>query len=245
MKKRTTFLVLILSGVFFLSGCNIIDQLKQGVYHAASRINSIQAIGSSREFAMVDIEYVFTGTGITATKVVFGREGSARRDTANIVLAGTVYNDVDTLETEKTYKYYLWLLDGGTLNAYDTVEIKTLPVLDVTAPADTLTGDKITVTFKKVVYDDKGYLDYKVSLYDAEGLDLTNPDPSVFLNLATPIEEKTISITDNDTEGSVNLSEPAPTLIKAYVVAVSTTKPVFGALANKTTGFKPFVWAHL
>ncbi len=244
MKKRTAFLVLILSGVFFLSGCNIIDQLKQGVYHAASRINSIQAIGSSREFAMVDIEYVFTNA-VPASKVVVGREGSSKRDTLDIVLAGTVYNDVDTLETEKTYKYHLWLLDGGALNAYDTVEIKTLPVLDVTAPADTLTGDKITVTFKKIVYDGKGYLDYKVALYDAEGLDLTNPDPSVFLNLATPIEEKTISITDNDTEGSVNLSEPAPTLIKGYVVTVSTTKPVFGALANTSTGVKPFFWANM
>lgn len=245
MKKRTRFLVLILSGVFLLSGCSIIDQLKQGVYHAASRINSIQAIGASREFAMVDIEYVFTGTGITATKVVFGREGSTRRDTANIVLAGTVYNDVDTLEPEKTYSYNLWLLDGSTLSAYDTVEIKTLPVLQITAPGDTLTGSAITVTFKKLTYDGKDYLDYKIALYDAEGLDLTNPDPEVFLKLATPIEEKTISITENDTEGSINLSTTNPAFIKGYVVTVSTTKPVFGALANTSIGVKPFFWANL
>ena len=167
MKKRTMLLVLMLSGALLLSGCNIIDQLKQGVYHAASRINSIQAIGASKEFAMVDIEYVFTNT-VPASKVVIGRGENAKRDTLDIVLVGTVYNDVDTLAPEQTYSYYLWLLNGTTLTTYDTVEVKTLPVLEITAPGDTLTGNAITVTFKKLTYDGKDYLDYKIALYDAE-----------------------------------------------------------------------------
>lgn len=245
MNKRTVFLVLLLAGMFLVSGCEIINQLKQGVYHAASRINSIQAIGASKEFAMVDIEYVFTGTGITATKVVFGRSGSTRRDTANIVLAGTIYNDVDTLEAEKAYTYYMWLLDESGLKSYDTVEVKTLPVLEITAPSDTLTGNAITVTFKKLTYDGKDYLDYKIALYDAEGLDLFDPDPEVFLKMATPIEEKSLSITENDTQGSINLSTAPSAFLKGYVVTVSTDKPVFGPLVNKSTGVKPFFWMNV
>ncbi|MCK4232194.1 hypothetical protein KAX21_04525, partial [candidate division WOR-3 bacterium] len=48
-----------------LAGCDFLKKaLTKGVAHSASRINSIQALGVSKEFAFVDIEYVFTGTGV-------------------------------------------------------------------------------------------------------------------------------------------------------------------------------------
>ncbi len=243
MNKRTRLLVLLLSGVFLFLGCNIINQLKQGIAHTASQINSVQAIDSSREFATVQIEYIFTGTSVSASKVVIGREGNARRDTLNIVLAGTVYTDADTLAPSQTYSYVLWLLDGTTLTAYDTVEVKTLSKLEIVSPADTLRADKITVKWKNLGYGGEGDTKYKIALYDAKNLDLT--DPNAFLKLLTsPVETKEVTLSSSDPDGTIELTTALPSIFASYAVMVST-ESLLGVLVNKSTGIKPFLWSSI
>lgn len=238
-------LPLILIGVFLVvcTGCDFLDQLKQGIYNTASQINSVQAIGSSKEFAFVSIEYIFTGTGITADQVVFGREGSEKRDTVNITVTGTVYADADTLEPNSSYSYYMWLLENDELTPYDTVEVTTLPILEVNLPADTLFDDFLRVNWDKLTTEDKEYLDYKVSVYDVELSDVMNPE-AFLVSLGTPLDSEDVSITESDSEGEVTLNVSPPALIEAYAVVVST-QSLLGPLVNKSSAIKPLVWAPM
>jgi hypothetical protein len=231
-------------------GCDFLKKaLTKGVAHAASRINSIQAIGDSKEVAIVDIEYVFTGTGASSDdQAVFGREGSEARDTVEIELSGTVFTDVDTtLLPNSTYTYNLWILSGNDLEEYDELTVKTLPVVEITLPADTLTEDAVEVRWKKLSYEGEDYLKYKVAIYDAEGVDLTDPTSfSNFMELATPLEGPVeVELGPSDTEGSYTFSVSAPALASGYVVSVNTEKGIFDKLSNQSTGLKPFLWVGL
>jgi len=230
-----------------LAGCDFLKKaLTKGVAHTASRINSIQALGASKEFAFVDIEYVFTGTGVTDERAVFGREGSDARDTVQIELQGTIYADVDTLTPNTDYTYTLWLLDGEDLEEYDKVTVKTLPVIEIATPADTFTGDAVELKWKKLSYEGKDYLTYEVAIYDAEGIDLADPDIEALLELADPVEGPTEVVLDaSDTEGSHIFGVSPPVLAKPYVVKVTTKKGIGDKLSNKSTAFKPFLWVHL
>lgn len=229
-----------------LVGCDFLKKaLTKGVAKSASRINSIQAIGDSREFAFVDIEYVFTGTGVSDEKAVFGREGSDKRDTVEIEVQSTVYLDVDTLAPNTTYNYTLWLLDGDDLTEYDEITVKTLPILQITAPLDTLTEGSVEVIWDKLTYEGEDYLAYEVSLFDAdaEGIDLTDPDLETLLALTTPLEGPfDVELDAADTEGSYAFSYSSPYFLRGYIVKVTTNKGIGDMLSNKSTAFKPFLW---
>jgi len=232
--------------VLALAGCDFFDQLKKGVAHTASRINSVQAVDTSWEFAFVDIEYVFTGTGVSDERAVFGREGSDARDTVQIELQGTLYTDVDTLTPNTDYTYTLWLLDGEELTEYDEISVKTLPVIEIATPTDTLTDDAVELKWKKLSYEGEDYLTYEVAIYNAEGINLADPDIGVLLELADPVEGPTEVILDaSDTEGSHIFGVSPPALVKPYVVKVATKKGIWDKLSNKSTAFKPFLWVHL
>lgn len=228
-------------------GCDFLKKaLTKGVAKTASRINSIWVADSSRSFAFVDIEYVFTGTGVSDEKAVFGREGSDKRDTVEIEVQSTVYFDVDTLTPNTTYNYTLWLLDGDDLTEYDEMMVKTLPILEITAPLDTLTGTSVEVIWDKLTYEGENYLDYEVSIFDGKGIDLTNPSLESLLALTDPVEgPESVSLGESDTEGSYTFGLSAPTGLKAYVIEVTTNKGIGDKLSNKSTAFKPFVWSGL
>lgn len=241
--KAKRFLALALIAAL-AAGCDILTKLEKGVYHTASRINSIQAVDSSATFAFVDIEYVFTGTGVSEQEAVFGREGSDKRDTVEIELQGTIYTDTDTLKPSMEYEYTLWLLDGEELTSYDEMTVKTLPEIEIVTPRDTLSEDGLQVKWKKLTYDGEDYLTYEVALYDAEGIaDITDPSLESLLALADPVEgPEEVSLDASDTEGTHTFGASPPLLAKAYVVKVTTKKGIGDALSNKSTGFKPFVW---
>ncbi len=244
MKKISILAPLILLS-FGLNGCDILDQFKKGVAHTASRINSIQAIGKSQEFAFVDIEYVFTETGVSKEKAVFNLQGSPNSDTVDIALAGTLYIGVDTLKANTTYTYILSLLDGTNLTEYDEIAVKTLPLISITHPGDTFFGDSdpLEVRWNKLSYEGEEYLTYEVALYDASELDLTNPDLESLLALTDPVEGPVeVTLMSSDTEGSYEFSTISPYFMRGYVVKVGTKKALFDKLSNKSTAFKPFVW---
>jgi hypothetical protein len=227
-------------------GCDKLkDAFTKGVAKTASRINSVQAIGGSKEFAFVDIEYVFTGTGVSDEKAVFGRDGSDKRDTVDIEAQGTVYLDVDTLAPNTTYNYNLWLLDGDDLIEYDEVTVKTLPILKINTPLDTLTEGPLEVTWDKLTYEGEDYLDYEVSLFDAdeEGIDLENPDLQTLLALTTPVEGPfDVKLDAADTEGSYTFTYASQYFMRGFIVKVTTNKGIGDKLSNKSTAFKPFLW---
>ncbi|MBD3284797.1 hypothetical protein GF359_00475 [candidate division WOR-3 bacterium] len=237
---------LALLGMLFIIGCDLIDQLKKGAYHTASRINSIQAIGSSKEFAFVDIEYIFTGTGVSGQKAVFGRSGSDKRDTMEIAVQSTVYYDTDTLSADTDYTYTLWLLDGTEPEDYDEIPVKTMPIIEIITPADTLTGETVELKWNKLTYEGEDYLTYEVAIYDGSGLDLSNPDLEALLALTDPLEDpQEVTLTESDTEGIHTYSINPPAILQVYVAKVTTKKGIGDKLANKSTAFKPFVWAPL
>ncbi|MBN2379136.1 hypothetical protein JXM67_04985 [candidate division WOR-3 bacterium] len=243
--KIKKVLTLAFIGMLVILGCDIIDDLKKGVSHTASRINSIQAIGDSKEFAFVDIEYVFTGTGVGNQKAVFSREDSDKADTMDIALAGTFYTDIDTLKSSSTYTYDLSLLNGTKLTAYDKIEVKTLPLIEITHPADTFFGDydPVEVKWDKISYDGEDYLTYEVALYDASELDFDDPDLEDLLALSKPLEGPIqVTLDAADTEGSYTFEYASALFVGFYVVKVTTNKALFDKLANKSTTFKPFVW---
>lgn len=243
MKTLRKVLPVILISLVIISGCDLINQLKTGVGHTASRINTIWLADSSRSFAFVDIEYVFTGTGVSDQKAVFGREGSEKRDTVDIAVQSTLYTDVDTLTPNTSYTYTLWLLDGSKLEEYDELTVKTLPKLEIVTPSDTLTGTTVELKWKKLTYDGEDYLDYEVAIYDGEGIDLTDPDLESLLALTDPVEDPVeVSLESSDTEGSHTFGVSAPSLAKAYVVKVTTKKGIGDKLSNKSTAFRPFLW---
>ncbi|TKJ40206.1 hypothetical protein CEE36_09735 [candidate division TA06 bacterium B3_TA06] len=227
-----------------LAGCDLLKKaLTKGIAHTASRINSIQAVGASKEFAFVDIEYVFTGTGVADERAVFSREGSDARDTVEIELQGTIYTDVDTLTPNTRYTYTLWLLDGEDLEEYDEVTVKTLPVIEIVTPADNLTADAVELTWKKLTYEGEDYLTYEVAIYDGEGIDLADLDLEALLELTDPVEDPTEVVLDaSDTEGSHTFGVSPPALAKAYVVKVTTKRGIGDKLSNKSTAIKPFLW---
>jgi len=245
MNIKKVLPVLLIAAVVL--GCDFIkDALTKGVAKSASRINSIQAIGGSREFAFVDIEYVFTGTGVSDEQAVFGRDGSDKRDTVEIEVQSTMYLDVDTLTPNSTYNYTLWLLDGSKLTEYDDITVKTLPILEITAPQDTLTETSIVVTWDKLSYEDEDYLNYEVSIFDGEGIDLTDPDLESLFALTDPVEGPVdVSLDASDTEGSHTFGLSVPAVVEAYVIKVTTNKGIGDKLSNKSTAFKPFVWSGL
>lgn len=244
MKK--TYVLIPITVVFLaLVSCSILEQLKKGVAHTASRINSIQAIGESREFAFVDIEYVFTETGVSDEKAVFNLKGSPNSDTVDIALAGTLYTGIDTLKANTTYTYILSLLDGAKLTEYDEIEVKTLPLVSISHPADTFFGgyDPLEVRWNKLSYEGEDYLTYEVALYDGSGIDITDPDLESLLALTDPLEGPfEVTLTSSDTEGSYKFSTLSPYQVKGYIVKVSTKKALFDKLSNKSTAFKPFLW---
>lgn len=232
--------------VLALAGCDFFDQLKKGVAHTASRINSIQAVGTTWEFAFVDIEYVFTGTGVADEQAVFGREGSDARDTVQIELQGTIYTDVDTLTPNTRYTYTLWLLDGEDLEEYDEVGVKTLPILQVTSPADTIfENTEVEVRWQKLTYEGEDYLKYKVAIYKVDAEDLYEADPTVFLNLVSPLDTATVEIQESDTEGSHTFSIDPQYIAEGYAVTVNTEQGIFDKVSNQSTGIKPFLWLQV
>ncbi len=225
-----------------LAGCGLIDQLKKGVARKASRITSVVATDTvSKEFAIVDIEYVFTGTGISADKVVFSREGSDRQDTLNIVLVGTIYTDLDTLSSNTTYTYKMWVIDGGEMKEYDEVELTTLPAIEVTSPDLAVSGD-LTVTWKKISTQDKDYLKYKIEIFQVKAEDLTDIDGLIALmDPLEPVVE--VELAESDTEGEYTFSAANYDLPGGYAIKVSTTS-FFGSLVDKSSTIKAFVWSE-
>ncbi|GEM_PF-1696867 len=246
MKHVKKVLPLIVLFASIIVGCDVINKaLTKGISHTASRINSIQAIGGSKEFAFVDIEYVFTGTGVSGEKAVFSRSGSNKSDTIAILLAGTIYTDIDTLKANSAYTYSLALWNGSRLKDYDQINVVTLPIIKITTPADTFSSSNLKVEWNKLSYDGKDYLDYEVALYDAAGLDLTNPDLKSLLAMTKPLEGPfKVSLSESDSKGSYTFSASPPALFKAYVVKVTTKKATFDKLSNKSTAFRPFVWVN-
>lgn len=237
VKKVLPILLIILT----LAGCGLVEQLQKGVARKASRITSVVATDTvSKEFAIVDIEYVFTGTGISADKVVFSREGSDRQDTLNIVLAGTIYTDVDTLSPNTTYTYKMWVIDNDKMKEYDEVEVTTLPDIEVSSPDLVVSGD-LTVTWKKILTEDKDYLKYKIELFQVEAGDLTDID--ALIALTNPVDEEEVELAESDTEGEYTFSAANYELPGGYVVKVSTTS-FFGSLVDKSSTIKAFAWSE-
>lgn len=237
VKKVLPILLIIMA----LAGCGLFEQLQKGVARKASRITSVVATDTvSKEFAIVDIEYVFTGTGISADKVVFSREGSDREDTLDIVLAGTIYTDVDTLSPNTTYTYKMWVIDNDKMKEYDEVEVTTLPDIEVSSPDLAVSGD-LTVTWKKISTEDKDYLKYKIELFQVEADDLTDID--ALIALTNPIDEEEVKLSESDTEGEYTFSAANYELPGGYAVQVSTTS-LFGSLVDKSSTIKAFVWSE-
>lgn len=237
VKKVLPILLIILT----LAGCGLVEQLQKGVARKASRITSVVATDTvSKEFAIVDIEYVFTGTGISADKVVFSREGSDRQDTLNIVLAGTIYTDVDTLSPNTTYTYKMWVIDNDKMKEYDEVEVTTLPDIEVSSPDLAVSGD-LTVAWKKILTEDKDYLKYKIELFQVEAGDLTDID--ALIALTNPVDEEEVELAESDTEGEYTFSAANYELPGGYVVKVSTTS-FFGSLVDKSSTIKAFAWSE-
>jgi len=237
IKRILPILLIILT----LTGCGLVEQLQKGVARKASRITSVVATDTvSKEFAIVDIEYVFTGTGISADKVVFSREGSDRQDTLNIVLAGTIYTDVDTLSPNTTYTYKMWVIDNDKMKEYDEVEVTTLPDIEVSSPDLAVSGD-LTVTWKKISTEDKDYLKYKIELFQVEADDLTDID--ALIALTNPVDEEEVELAESDTEGKYTFSAANYELPGGYVVKVSTTS-FFGSLVDKSSTIKAFAWSE-
>ncbi len=224
-----------------LAGCGLVEQLQKGVARKASRITSVVATDTvSKEFAIVDIEYVFTGTGISADKVVFSREGSSREDTLNIVLAGTIYTDIDTLSPNTTYTYKMWVIDNDKMKEYDEVEVTTLPDIEVSSPDLAVSGD-LTVTWKKISTEDKDYLKYKIELFQIEAGDLIDID--ALIALTNPVDEEEVELAESDTEGKYTFSAANYELPGGYAVKVSTTS-FFGSLVDKSSTIKAFAWSE-
>ena len=237
VKKVLPILLIILA----LAGCGLVEQLQKGVARKASRITSVVATDTvSKEFAIVDIEYVFTGTGMSADKVVFSREGSSREDTLDIVLAGTIYTDVDTLSPNTTYTYKMWVIDNDKMKEYDEVEVTTLPDIEVSSPDLAVSGD-LTVTWKKISTEDKDYLKYKIELFQVEADDLTDID--ALIAFTNPIDEEEVELAESDTEGEYTFSAANHELPGGYAVKVSTTS-LFGSLVDKSSTIKAFAWSE-
>jgi len=163
----------------------------------------------------------------------------------DIALAGTFYTDIDTLQSNSTYTYDLSLLSGSKLSAYDEIEVKTLPLIEITHPADTFIGDydPVEVKWNKITYEGEDYLTYEVALYDASELSLEDPDLETFLALTEPVEDPVeVTLDAGDTEGSHTFEYTSSYFIRGYVVKVTTKKALFDKLSNKSTAFKPFIW---
>lgn len=237
MKK--VFIITVLAGfglLFIYLGCNLgIEGTPKGVSYSASTIFSVQALDTSKTGGNISIVYEFPPT-LTQTRVIIRRTDAVTSDTLTIERGKPlVYNDLDTLIPDKGYSYALALLNGGP-TPYDTVKAKTLPVVDIISPVDTVTGDMLDIAWYPISQGQTKFLDYKVELFKSG----TNPD-SVLNYLTNPVWSTNVTLSASDTVGRVSFARGSLVVNQPFTVRVTATK-VVQLLTDTSVGNRVFLW---
>ncbi len=163
---------------------------EQGISYSASTVYSLQQFGKTKEFGNISMVYVYP-VKPQFDKIKIERLDSSGKfqkvvDTLDVEEPQNI-NDVDTLTPDTKYFYTMTFIDGGE-HPYDTVETRTLPVIEITAPGDTVSGDTITVKWKTIEFEDEKFTEYTVELYK-NLFDMENPElPQRLFTLTLTVE---------------------------------------------------------
>ena len=231
--KKTIFIFTLI-----ILSCSLFNGLpEQGIYYTASTVFSFQQFGLSKEFANVSMVYVYP-IDPNYKDIVLKRmdeKGNLEKIVDTVKVDNPQYlDDQDTLLPDTKYLYSINFIKGRE-HPYDTLSARTLPVIEMVTPVDTVRDSTITIQWKTIERLNERFTDYTVEIYKGM-FDMENPD------LPQKIFFQDVIVNEDDQYGTVEVqwnNDWSDTYI--FTIKISTKKELQYLTDNSIT-YKSIVW---